>query len=82
MPASPEHLDTHGSGLNTITVGSVDLLHVHLSAAGNVIVRASTDDGAVLTATEARRLAIALLETAELADAADAVDAVDTDAVD
>lgn len=77
MPASPENLDTHGSDLNTITVGSIDLLHVHLSAAGNVIVRASTDDGAVLTSTEARRLAIALLETAELADVMDATDTVD-----
>lgn len=77
MPASPEHLDTHGSDLNTITVGSIDLLHVHLSAAGNVIVRASADDGAVLTATEARRLAIALLETAELAEAMDATDTMD-----
>lgn len=75
MPASPEHLDIRGSNLNTITVGSVDLLHVHLSAAGNVIVRASTEDGAVLTATEARRLAIALLETAEVAEAMDTVDA-------
>jgi hypothetical protein len=77
MPASPEHLDTHGSELSTITVGSVDLLHVQVSAAGNVIVRASTEDGAVLTAAEARRLAIALLETAELAEVIDTVDAVD-----
>jgi hypothetical protein len=68
VPASPDHLDTYGSDLRTNTIGSVDFIHVHLSAAGNVVVRSSTSDGAVLTATEARRLAIALLETAELAD--------------